>query len=588
MVDWLQLGQTGGTGDAYVLVQVPDNVSLIERNTTLTVSGFTKHATINVTQQGFEPELIVSPTELTAANTSGVTTLHITANTAYRVYSKPNWVSLGWSVGTSGVTSVTATVAANTGTTQRSGDIVWECDNFPTVTASTHVTQSAATPYFTISPTVINRSSDSGTSIVRITTNGTWEIVSSSSWFSVAPSSGNSSSTGFTLTFNENQTAADLTGSVVVKYVQTDTPYTVNVTQSSARTVGIVDCVYSITSTTRATQLYYDEGNIVFMEVDGGTIEPASSAVTFSTTGLHNVKFYLNNTQIMDGQFVWRPLVSVNLTNIDTLSSGSFGWCNLLTGFTSSTITRIDTGSIQPGSYGTPNPFEESSALTEFHGSSSNVIMNGKGFVVGDKLYSLAAGYTSFDTSDLPSGINKLGGGCLSQNWNSMLSVHIDSNVTELDRLAFYYLPYLTAATFSSSTTITVIPDMCFFGCHHLTSAIVPDSVVRVDEMAFAECFRLTAVTFGASVQYIDYGQNMAPGNATTFSPIKSITCKSITAPTISNVVGYPSFFIRSAAPNSGGNKNGTVHYPSGADYSSWENSEPFASDGTWTFVADA
>lgn len=588
MVDWLQLGQTGGTGDAYVLVQVPDNTSLIERNTTLTVSGFTKHATINVVQEGFEGEISVSPTELTASNASGTTTLHITANTAYSLYSKPNWVMLNSNAGTSGVTTVTATIAANTGSTQRSGNIVWKCNDF-SATASTQVTQLAAVPTFTISPTVIERSSDSGTSIVRITTNGTWEITSASSWFSVAPYSGNSSSTGFTLTFNENQTAADLTGSVVVKHVQTDTPYTVSVTQSSARTVGIADCVYSASSTTRVTQLYYDEGNIVFMEVDGGAIEPATSAVTFTTTGLHNVKFYLNNTQIMSGQFGGLPLVSINLSNINTLSDGSFGWCKLLTGFTSSTITRIDTGAVQPGSFGTSNPFEETTALTEFHGSASNIILDGKGFVVGDKLYSIAAGYgTSFDTSVLPSGIRRLGGGWFSQNWNTALSIHIDSNITELERLAFYYLPYLTAATFSSSATLTVIPQMSFFGCHHLTSVIVPDSVVRVDEMAFAECFRLTAVTFGTSVQYIGYGENMAPGNATTFSPIKSITCKSMTAPTISNVVGYPSFFIRSAAPNSGGNKNGTVHYPSGADYSSWENSEPFASDGTWTFVADA
>ena len=592
MVDWLQLGQTSGSGDTYVLIQAPDNVSMQERTTTLTVSGLSKHVTVNVLQKGFEGEIGVRPTSLVSTNASGTTTLTVTANTPFSLYSKPAWITVTPTGGTSGTTTISARIGSNTGGT-RTGDIIWKCNSF-SASATTHVTQESADPYFSISPTEINRSNTSGTTMVLISTNGTWDVTSYPAWLSLAPTHGTSASTGFTITFNENPTAANLTGTIVVRHNETGNLYNVDVTQSSAATVGVLDFVYSVTSTTEQTMLigYRAPSNVMFMEIDGGAIEPATKYHTFSTTGLHNVKLYLSDSQIGDAEFNYTPLVSVTTYNVNILSEESFGFCTQLTSATfNSRITHVNTN-WQPGSLGTSNPFLGCSSLTQISGDPSNVILNGKGFVVGNTLHTLVPDYTTdFDSSVLPTGINTLGSGFLgcASSAHPINTITVRGNITSLERLTFDIGGgYATAITFVDST-IQVIPESCFFGCQRIKSVVIPDSVTRVDDDAFTQCFNLTAVTFGSSVQYIGNNINMSYGNNTTFSPIKSITCKSTIAPNIVNYqAGRTSFIILASAPNSGGNKNGTVHYPAGSDYSSWVNSEPFASDGTWTFVGDA
>jgi hypothetical protein len=298
----------------------------------------------------------------------------------------------------------------------------------------------------------------------------------------------------------------------------------------------------------------------------------------------------MSDSQIGEEEFARTPLVSVTMNNVNILSDGAFAFCKQLTSATfNSRITHVDTN-WQPGGLGTSNPFFGCTSMSQFSGNSSNVTLNGKGFVVGSTLHTLASDYTTdFDSSTLPTGIDTLGSGFIAcaSSAHPINTITVRSNITSLERLAFYYGGgYTTAITFVDST-IQVIPEMCFFGCHKITSLVIPDSVTMVDSGALAECFKLSAVTFGSSVQYISHEENGSIGNNTTFSPIKSITCKSTTAPTIVNA-GRTSFIILASAPNSGGNKNGTVHYPAGSDYSSWANSEPFLSDGTWTFAADA
>lgn len=591
MVEWLQLGQTGGTGDAYVLIQAPDNVSMQERTTTLTVSGLTKHVTVNVLQKGFEGEISVSPTTISVGNDSVTTVLTVTANTAFSLYSKPAWITLSPTAGTSGITAVNAVIGANTGNT-RTGDIIWKCDGF-TASATTHVSQEEAEPYIRITPAYIAHSSDSGTTDVSIVTNGSWTITDCSNWFYVDRASGDSTTTGFTITFFENETSASLSGNIVIRHNETSNSYTIPVTQSSARTVGVLDFVYNVTSTTQSTTLYgygsLDEHNIRFMEVDGGPIENASSAVTFTTTGLHNVKFYLSN-DVCYGFSYNRSLVSATLTNVHTLRADCFNWDSNLTAvtFNDEILSILDVVNSRDMSTSTVPyaPFRYCNALTSFSGNRYNVFLNGQAFAVRGTLVAITNTFTSFDTSVLPSSINAIDPYAF--DVSNLRTLNINGNILGLNKAALGGT-YCTAITMTGAT-IPYLPTMCFEGTYNMSEFVVGDTVRTISDYCFTNCRAsanqpgLTAVTFGSSVQQI--GKRIDGGYAagSQGTQFQNIVFKSAVPPVTSQegsgwgTQNYWSFSMN----------GGTIHYPVGSDYSSIINSHPFIDyPSRYTFIAD-
>ena len=575
--DWLSFSQTtGGTGQTTVTVTAPNYSGDRRRIGRISITDGDSTVNVSVNQWGV---FSVVPNSFTFPASGGVESFTVASSRDWSITNVPAWITMSQVSGYNGTYTVTMTADTNTSSARTGSFDV--SDGYSTVNCDV----SQAVPnFFNIGPMSINRSSSAGTSDVLISTNGSWEITSASNWFTVAPTAGTHTSTGFTLTFNENQTAADLTGSVVVEHNETGDLYTIDVTQTSANTVGVLDMVYLVTSTTQETGLYtpYLAHNVVFMEIDGGPIQQAESGYQFSSTGLHNAKLYLNDSCVAPFTFSYREVVSANISNVDTLGYAAFQFCDELTGVTCSTITQVDVGGLDYDSNTMENPFWYCTGLTQFEGT--NAILNGKGFAVGNTFVSLANGYTSFDTSILPNNITVLGGACLSPSQYTVSSVTINTNITELRRGALHSLVNATAITFNNNS-IENIPPSCFAGCSKLTTLVLPDSVRTIGRDAASSCFLLSAVTFGTQLQFIDTNFNRQ-SDCSSLSPITNITCRSTIAPTIIN---NSTFFISTLCnPPYTNNYNGTVHYPAGSDYSSWQNSGPFVSSTGWTFTPDA
>lgn len=131
---------------------------------------------------------------------------------------------------------------------------------------------------------------------------------------------------------------------------------------------------------------------------------------------------------------------------------------------------------------------------------------------------------------------------------------------------AFRNCESLTSITISNN--VTEIGDYAFHNCYNLTSINLGKSVTKIGYSAFGDCESLSAITIPDSVTSID---NWAFGGCSSLS---SITCNAIVAPTIS------AFTFDTVA------SNGVLKYPSGSDYSSWLITvEPYLGYYGWTGV---
>lgn len=116
-----------------------------------------------------------------------------------------------------------------------------------------------------------------------------------------------------------------------------------------------------------------------------------------------------------------------------------------------------------------------------------------------------------------------------------------------------------------------------FFGrCYSLKEVTIPDSVTSIGASTFADCTGLTAVTIGSGITPGGMSIRIAPFNYSQnfmgCSSLREITIKAPIAPGLAE-----NSFAR--IPN-----EGTLHYPSGSDYSLWLEYLPSG----WVGVPDA
>ena len=127
---------------------------------------------------------------------------------------------------------------------------------------------------------------------------------------------------------------------------------------------------------------------------------------------------------------------------------------------------------------------------------------------------------------------------------SSLTSVTIPDSVTTIERYAFYYCSSLTSVTIPDS--VTSISGGAFKFCSNLTSVTIPGSVTSIGKSAFFSCSNLTSVTIPGSVTSIGGSAFEGCSSLTNVTIPDSVTsiggsafegCSSLTSVTIGNSV---------------------------------------------------
>ena len=177
-------------------------------------------------------------------------------------------------------------------------------------------------------------------------------------------------------------------------------------------------------------------------------------------------------------------------------------------------------------------------------------------------------GCTSLETPILSENLTYLGdfafAGCT--NINGKINATGKLRVIEPEAFAKTNITEITL----SNSVVTI--NHSFGGCKNLKKVNINEGLERITETSFYECEKLTTITLPSTLKNID-------GQAFAHSGITEMFCKATTAPTLWVDGTHPD----EASALSYMKKNGTLHYPSGSDYSTW-----LAQLGSgWTGVAD-
>lgn len=231
--NWVSLNTNSGTGDGTVSVTVSPNTDAQVRNCTLSI-GNTTHI---ITQQGAPCTYSIpgSSQNFSAQAGQGNFVVNATAGCAWTATESCSWVTLTSASGT-GNGSVTYTVDANTGT-QRSCTI--------TVNGQTYtITQDGTPPSctYSISPQNVTPGHIAGSQVINVAvssgTNCSWTPTVSGNcpWLQVSPSTAQTGSGSFTITYTTNADTASRTCQVNI----TGTNQSITITQ--AGNTGATSC----------------------------------------------------------------------------------------------------------------------------------------------------------------------------------------------------------------------------------------------------------------------------------------------------------------------------------------------------------
>lgn len=259
--DWITLDiMSGASGTSILGVTAAMNTSTESGRTgNITISNGidTVQLSVSQAQKVVIRTLNVTPSSLYFNFTGETKYITVSSdNSSWSLVSKPNWIILSQSTGTTGYSLVSVTASENTGTTTRTGDIIFTDGTF-TATVSVGQPASSSTKTLTVSPSILYVENSGGTPIVTVSygnRNGDdVSVVSSDNW--VVPSY--VSWTGDT-------------GNLVLTVAN----YGVNMERQATVTISsILDPTLTTTLTVRQKELPYITLNPVFIEFDqtGGT-----------------------------------------------------------------------------------------------------------------------------------------------------------------------------------------------------------------------------------------------------------------------------------------------------------------------------
>ena len=273
---------------------------------------------------------------------------------------------------------------------------------------------------------------------------------------------------------------------------------------------------FNVTSTSEPTRIIgVFKGSIYYassIEIDGVEQPSVVTGYTFSTTGIHTVKYTLADDSTFSTMLAFcTDMTEVTIPNtVTSIHSSALQGCSGLTSVTiPNSVTNI--GYIS---------FDGCSSLT-------SITIPDSVTTIGGQAFQECSGLTSIN---IPSGVTSIGAYPL-DSCNALSSITVDNSNTVYDSrnncnaIIETNTNKLIAGCKNTiiPNTVTSIDDYVFYECTGLTSINIPSGVTNIGDYAFYDCTSLTSINIPSGVTNIgDYAFNDCSGftsitvNATT------------------------------------------------------------------------
>lgn len=202
---------SSGSGNGSVSYTVASNTGTSQRTGSITIGGQVH----TVAQSGTTScTFTIAPLNQTFTDPSATGSVTVTAATGcnWAATSNDSWITVNSGSTGSGNGTVSYTISANTGTTQRVGTI--------TIAGQVHsITQSGVAPCaYTIAPASLNYNSAGGSGAVNVTAGSgcNWTSTTNDSWISITSGSSGSGNGSVNYTVANNTTTTQRTGTITV------------------------------------------------------------------------------------------------------------------------------------------------------------------------------------------------------------------------------------------------------------------------------------------------------------------------------------------------------------------------------------
>ncbi len=219
------------TNDQTITVNYDENTEVSSRSEDIVVSGpGVASQTVNLNQQGANPELSVTPASRTVTSAGGTTNFTVSSNVSWTATENADWLTV------TKTNEQTLTVNYNENITVNSRSATITISGPGITSQDVLVTQEGATPVLTVTPTSRSVNASSGAVTYSVTSNVDWSVSENSDWLT-ATKTNNST---LTVSYNENITVDPRTASITLSGAGV-TAQTVTLNQSGATPVLSVD-----------------------------------------------------------------------------------------------------------------------------------------------------------------------------------------------------------------------------------------------------------------------------------------------------------------------------------------------------------
>ena len=557
----------GTSGVTSITVSATSRQELTDIVQNFTLSNQTKSVGLQVAQRAYVPlekYIIFQPTGITWNSSGDTGSLTIQSNDNWAIEAD-SWIQLSRyeyehrgpverpnTLSGNGNTIIGLRCSANTGNT-RTGGISGHCLSNTALTAYTSVSQAGSyvEPTLSVSPlkTDVNASGGTGFTLA-VTSNQEWNAYTDARWVTINTISGSGNGN---ISFDVVENATDI--------VRESNIYVVSTASSLSATSVIVQSAqtqeepYIIVSPT--TKRIGTSGGSFIVTVSSNT--EWETAVVYG--GLERAWIALDKLN-GEGDDTVEVRIDPDLQESPSGRSAYISFYNAKENLKAEVnIVQIDTKLTAKFITTSPNQTVRLYGIETNYFKNNLISMEVDGVITTQNY----PGYT-FDTVGEHTVIYNLIDDTTLNNQAFMnteiVEIMIPDRMLNIGIQALNMCFFLKECTFPYG--VTNIPDSVLGACESLTSVTLPNTVVTIGEGYLGLCTAISSVTIPQSVTAISYN---FLDNCTALNELYAYPQ---TAPTITYGLYVPS-------------QSGTLHYPRGADYSSWVSRLPSG----WTAVAD-